>query len=513
MADYTLTAALNAASFPLVTRYQNRSIIIPQYDGRLRNPTNNVNSVLDNNPNNIPQILFCENIIPNADGILSVAYTAGQISVFPGAGVADDAFLLRDGDVNTWYFCPAQGMNYVSPNFGAPWVSTNPIAGAPVVPTPQVSLAEINGVTYVAYANTALLRWETTGNFTDVSASLVGASVGGIRAICSSGNYLILVYSDNSVKWSSLTDPLDFTPSAATGAGSQIPIDMKGPPSYVSSISGGFLVHCAENTVAAVYTQNVAQPWIFREVKNSGGLAFGLAGISRESSTGYIYQYSTYGLQQLDLRTAETIHPEITEFLSLSVLETFDTLTNLLTITKDYPFWLKIAFLAGRYLCVSYGSGENNYQYAFWYDTVLKRWGKLKIDHADLFSIGGTIYVLQRDGTVRGVGATTASSELFEISGTGVAIFGRYQLSRSAGICSQEVELEVLDGTQDVTVDVVVNYNGTSLSQIFSMLEYESVDNYRKFQKQIEGQNLSYIIKGDFKLSTILYTFTRGARM
>jgi hypothetical protein len=114
---------------------------------------------------------------------------------------------------------------------------------------------------------------------------------------------------------------------------------------------------------------------------------------------------------------------------------------------------------------------------------------------------------------VRGVGATTASSELFEISGTGVAIFGRYQLSRSAGICSQEVELEVLDGTQDVTVDVVVNYNGTSLSQIFSMLEYESVDNYRKFQKQIEGQNLSYIIKGDFKLSTILYTFTRGARM
>lgn len=505
MADYKLTAALNAATFPLVTRYQNRSVIIPQYDGKLRDPASNPQTNLDNNPQDIPQVIYCENVIPNADGILStglenVASPAG----FPGAGVGDDVFIVRDGDVDKWFFAPAQGMNYIRSSFAVPWVSTNPLAGAPISPNIGVSLAEVNGVSYVCYANTTLLKWQDTANFIDVSGSLVGAFAGSIRSICGSGNYLIAIYADNSIKWSSLTDALDFTPSAATGAGSQIPLDMKGPPLFLSPISGGFLIHCQENTVAAVYTQNVAQPWIFREVKNSGGLAFGFAAVSRESSTGFIYQYSTYGLQQLDLRTAEIIHPQVTEFLSLGVLESFDPLTKLLSIVTDNTMVVKIAFLVGRYLVVSYGTVAQQYSHALWYDAVLKRWGRLKFLHADLFAVGGSVYALRPDGSV------TLVAAMFD--GSGVIIFGRYQLSRSALLCSQETELELLDASNIVTVSIAVNYNGTTVGEVLPMIEYANVDNYRKYQRQIEGVNLSYIIEGSFKLASILYTFTKGAR-
>lgn len=514
MALYSLTAALNAASFPMVSRYQPRSVIIPQYDGRLRDPTTSTTSNADNNPSNVPQMTYCENVLPTSDGVMSVGYT-NVLADFVGAGVCfgDDVYVLRNGDTGHWYFCPAQGRNYVTNDLmTVPWASTNPLAGLPVVA--GVSTADVDGVTYVCYANTAVLRWEGGAGFTDVSGLLLGGVVApGIRAICGSGNYLILVYADNSVKWSSLTNPLDFTPSAATGAGSQIPLDIRGNPLYASQISGGFLVHCTENVVAAVYTQNVAQPWIFREVKNSGGLVNGFDNVSREASTGFIYQYSTYGMQQLNLRDAETIHPSVSDYIIQHVVEEFDTVTNLLSITSRGPLiYSKVAFLGGRYLCISLGPARYQYKTAVIFDVALKRWGKLKVDHSDIFARveagqDYALHVLKTTGAVDHViidGSAVADS--------GVLILGKYQLSRSAQLCSQELELEVLDASDDLDVFIATSYNGTTVGQILQMIEYASTDNYRKYQKQIEGENLTYIIKGSFMLATALLTVTKGAR-
>lgn len=515
MAQYKYTAALNASDIPLISKYMPRSVLIPQFDGRLRDPSHTYQDTADNNPSNVPQIVYAENIIPTKQGVKSVGYVANQ-AAFPGAGSADDVFVIRNASgtaSSTWFFAPAQGMNYVAATLGVPWVSTNPLAGAPVAGQRPVSVAEVNGISYICYFGLALLQWNGV-NFIDCSGLLTGIVVAGILAIASSGNYLVVAYSDGSIKWSSLTNPLDFVPSVATGAGSQIPIDCRGTPLYLSQVSGGFLIHCRENTVAAVYTQNVAQPWIFREVKNSGGFNFSdeYSGFSRQTSTGSVYEFGISGLQQLDLREATNLHPQVTDFITGRVFETFDSVTNLLALTVATRLTVKVAFLANRYLCISYGTTLHRYNYALIYDASLRRWGKLKIDHTCFFSsplattASDTLNVLQFNGS--------ASRILFDnVTGSdaGVVILGRYQLARSRNICSEEVEIEVQDAVEAFNVTVAANYDGATVGEFDAMTLYATNGNYRRFQKQIEGVNLSYIIKGVFNLSTLLMTVTKGS--
>lgn len=513
MAEYKFAAALNASTFPLVTRFQPRSVMIGQLDGKLRNPAAVYNDLSDNNPSNIPQVIYCENIMPTPQGCKTVGFVNLQ-AVYPGAGSADDVFTIRNGGTQAWFFSPAEGMNYVTAALGAPWVSTNPLAGAPLlVSTPQVSVAEVNGISYVCYFGTKLLQWNGAA-FVDAGAALIGIVATSIRSICSSGNYLVVMYSDNSVKWSSLTNPLDFTPSTASGAGSQIPIDMRGAPLYLSQIAGGFLIHCSENTVAAVYTQNVAQPWIFREVKNSGGMLFtdNFAGVSRQSSTGTIYMYGTSGLQSLNLRDCDIIHPQVTEFFAGRLLEVFNGLTNLLSVSLLTRFSVKLAFINNRYLCLSYGSTFNQYNYALIYDAALKRWGKLKADHTCIFnnpsanSQSDMMLMLRMNGS-----CDLVNLDDRVLADNGVLILGRYQLSRTSKICSEEIELEVQDANDTPTVDILANFTGTITGFVTSMLPFESGDNYRSFQKQIEAENISFVIKGTFNLTSVLITCTKGA--
>jgi hypothetical protein len=519
MADYQFTAALNAATFPLVTRYQPRSVIIGQYDAKLHDPASNPMTYAENNPQNFPQVLYCENVLPTTEGCRSVGYSAVQ-AAFPGAGVPDDVIILRN-DVDSWYYSPAQGMNYVTAALGSPWVSTSPLAGAPVATDYKISVAYVNGQTFVCYGNfggaSIILRW-TGAVFTDVTAAFSGLTGANIRAICGSGNYLLVIYSDSSIKWSSLTDPLNFTPSAASGAGSQIPVDMRGFPQSLTPVSGGFLIHCTENTVASVYTQNSAQPWIFREVKNSGGL-LSWRYVARETSAGVAYLFGSYGMQSMNMREAENIHPNLTEFISSKILETFDGATNLLSIARVANIFVKIAFLGGRYLTVSYGTTDYKgpFNYILIYDYTLRRWGKFKVDHYDIFQSPeaaptlatpfDALFILKGDGSVQQILLDERVS-----ADAGVLILGRYQLSRGYQICSQSLELEVLDSNEAPTVHVATSYNGTTLGELHQMVLYEATEGYRQYQYQIEGQNLSYIIKGQFNLVTALLTITKGAK-
>jgi hypothetical protein len=519
VAEHKFTAALNAATFPLVTRFQPRSVLMAQFDARLRDPASNPQNNTDNNPQNLPQVLYCENVLPTGEGCRSVGYSNVQAQ-FPGVGTPDDVIILRNDD-DSWYYAPAQGMNYVTAALGTPWVSTNPLAGAPVIVDYKISVAYVNGQTFVCFGNSPssiILQWDGAA-FIDVTATFTGLTGAEIKAICGSGNYLIAIYSDASVKWSSLVDPLDFVASSTSGAGGQTPIDMRGTPLALTPVSGGFLIHCTENTVAAVYTQNSAQPWIFREVRNSGGL-LSWRYLARETSAGVAYLFGTYGMQSLNLREAEAIHTNLTEFVSSKIIESFDTTTNLLSITRAAAIYVKVAFLGGRYLCVSYGTTDSKgpFSYILVYDANLRRWGKLKVDHYDIFQSAeaapdllspfDSLFVLKTSGAVDQIILDDRIA-----ADSGVLILGRYQLTRTQQIGLQELELEVLDSNEAPTVHVATSYNGTTVGEILPMVLHASSDNYRQYQKQIEGENLSFIIKGAFNLATVLISATKGARM
>ena len=507
MADYKFLAGLNAGSIPLVTRFQQRSIVIPGTDNRMRDPSSSNTNNVDNNPGNLPQCIYMENIMPSAEGVFSAAYADIQAQV-GGENLFDEVFILRNEEEQTWFFSPAHGRNYVTATFGVAWASTDPLAGIPVAA--DVSIAYVNGITYVCYAGLALLEWNGT-NFIDQSGALTGVAIADIKAICGSGSYLILGCTDLSVKWSSVVNPLDFVPSELTGAGSQIPVDVRGSIIALTTVSGGFIIHCLQNAVAAVFTNNAAQPWIFREVKNAGGIA-DRKQVSTDNNSGATYIYGTNGLQQLDLRTAENMFPDVTDFLAGKILETFNGTTSLLTISRlAANLFTKIAYISGRYVVISYGTELGTYNYALVYDKELHRWGKLKEDHVDCFSgyfePRQSICLLRDNGAVKQVIMDKRTA-----TAAGVLIMGRYQLSRSQQICSQELTLEVLDGSDSASVQIATNYNGTTLGELRTMVEFESTDNYRNFQAQIEGENISYIIRGSYSIASMLLTVTKGAR-
>ena len=512
MAEYKFTAAINPAVFPFISAFQNRPILISGMDNRLRAANSGVrDNETNNNPSDLPSIMYCENVIATQEGIKSVGYTLLQNEV-PAETLFNDVYQLRDALNNFWYFSPANGLNYVIPNIGSTWTSTDPLVGTTDAP---VSLAYVNGRQFVCYQGTRLLEWDGT-NFIDQSLSLSGVAIADIVAIGASGNYLCLLCTDLSFKWSSLVDPLDFVPDDTTGAGSQIPADARGGGVYLTQLSGGVLIHFDQNTVAALTTNNSAQPWVFREVRNAGGL-IDYRGVSTDNISGNCVMWGTHGFQIVGLRDAENIFPALTDYLAGNVFETFDSATNQLTIQRDvgpYSQLIKLNFFLNRYYTISYMATDEDpdgeYSYALIYDIQLKRWAKLKIGHKDIFLLAES----PRDSLmlIKENGAGYLIDINYTVStGAGVVIMGRYQLNRTNQICSQEVELEVLSEEDNPTVHVATNYDGRTVANIEQMIPYISEPTYRSYQKQLEGENISFIVKGTFSLSTMLVTVIKGA--
>ena len=86
VAEYKFTAAINPP-FPFISAFQNRPIIIPGADNRLRLANSGARDTeTDNNPTPYPAIAYCENVIPTQEGVKSVGYTLLQNEV-PGNSI------------------------------------------------------------------------------------------------------------------------------------------------------------------------------------------------------------------------------------------------------------------------------------------------------------------------------------------------------------------------------------------------------------------------------------------
>lgn len=504
--ELKFTAALNADTFPLVTRFAQRSVVIGQLDNKLKSANGGTKDGADNNPQNLPQVLYCENVMPTQQGVISTGF-AQRIAGVGGTAFTEE-FTLRTPDERTWLYSPANGLNYVAEDFGDSWTSTDPVAATAGT---DVSVAYVDGRTFVLYPREFLLEWDGT-SFLDRSGDLTGIAIEDIVAICGSINYLVAA-TEVEVHWSSLIDPVDFVPSDSTGAGVQIPVDLRGQINVLVSVPGGYLIGCEGTIVGASYTQNVSQPWIFRGVRNAGGLA-AYKHITGDNNSGIIYAWTKNGFQLVNLRDAENLFPEITDFLAGKIYESFDNGTNILTMSKLTTLLdVKLGFVSGRYVTVSYGVTAGTYTYILVYDANLRRWGKIKATHTDCFgAIEGprqSLCTLSANGLVTQV---IMDYSIEDADHEGVLILGRYQLQRTYNLCSQELEVEVLDQVADIEVLVTASYTGSGYEVMQLMTPRPAVGQLRKFQKQLEGKNLSYILKGTFACSTFMLNCTRGAK-
>lgn len=550
---------LNAARFPLISTKGTRTVFVSGTDSAPRTPRQFIGAE-QSTDYNLPQVLYMENVMPVSEGLRSVGYVQ-SIPADPTETSFDSIFPLRDANENLVLYSPGRGKNYVYVD-GVGWQTRSHAtifgetlnALAESLETARVTYAYVDGKTLVCYAHQysttdtdmSVMIWNTsTLQLNSATALLVNLpfAFGEIDGIASSNGYLI-VWSGLSVAWAAFNGTaFDFSPyenGEFTGAGNQIPEDVQGPILAITSVSGGFLMFTSRNCVGASYnSQNTVSPWIFREIANSGGVAT-YESITVEGSLSAVFAYTTAGLQKITLNGAETIHPQVSDFLAGQKIEHYDAATQTLTqVDFDQDLAHKITNVGNRYIVISYGQSTGAYQYALIWDLAFERFGKMKFAHTDCFyytytpPVPGLTYddlgvltydemmttlygdlssysSVQLTGAQHALGFLTTTGEISVAlwadsyrGGTdaGVAILGRMQLTRSRNTEISRVEIEGMSGG---AAYITPSYDGRTLVASIPMTPVISAPTGTVFGTAVACLNCNLIVQGSFDLSTII---------
>jgi hypothetical protein len=536
MAKYRFQGALNAAVFPFVSSFQGRSVVQPQLDNNVKT-NQSFYGTQESADYSIPQLLYCENVVPTAEGIMTCGYD--EVIAATADNDFDQVITLRDADENNFLLSPANGKNYIYTGNAAAWISTNPIDAA----GRSVSRAYVNGRTLICYEGLGIYEYDSVA-MTFLPVIIVGLAAADIRGIGASNNYLI-AYTDITVHWSSLIDPLDFVPSITTGAGFAIPQDVKAKINAVIGTAGGFIIYTAKNAVAAVYTQNTRAPFNFKEIANAGGIE-SYEQVTSDQNSGPQYAWGTGGFQKITTQNSEPLAGELNDFLAGKVYEEWDPVNKRLTTTRSgsVEFQVKVTYIASRYLIISYSlTRDGIYQYALLYDTALKRWGKLKFTHVDCFqypypnvfgnltyddlsattydALGETSYadlsegLLSQQPSKRTVGflGTNGQVHILEMDYNksdqrGVMIFGKFQLTRARLMTIQRLDLEAIFGTDDVEVTAIASLDGKDMAFAKPMMELLQGEQIHKYARRLTGINISIAIEGALSATSYLLEVT-----
>lgn len=539
MAHQWMRCNLASAMFPFAKDLMGRSIILPQYDQNYdRDVRANTEGV--EKDKGIPQAYYMHNCVPTPQGYQAVGYDS---KIAPLAGVTDfdAAFPIQDPTLARFLFSPSAGKNYIFDAVVGKWVSVSPLAPGSVRDSVVVTTAFVNGQSYIYYANLNCYKYNITTKLLDVVV-LTGLTAVNTKGVCAANGYMV-AWDDTTVAWSNTSVPTDFVPSVLTGAGGGAVGEAKGKIIACLPISGGFIVYCEKNAVAAKFTSNARFPYIFSEIPGSGGIQ-SPEQVSWQANLGEHYVWSTAGLQKFTLTGSANIFSEATDFLAALLFEDFDEST--LVFTTQYlsvPLSMKVSVVGDRYVVFSYGVTFPNFTHALIFDLSSKRWGKFKITHRDCFqwnapnlygaltygqltgtygdfgnyvtygdlatSINNpeipkkTIAFLQQDGTVK-----TVNFDLSEATANGVLMIGKFQMQRNKLITHQSTDVENVQPSGTFQMYVVPSLNGKDLLTPVPGIVQNPGLLGRRYNKRLSGLNFSDLFIGAFNLTSLLINFT-----
>lgn len=501
----TYRANLGAAEFPFLSELQGRNIMIPgidqNYSRQANSPKNKDRDI------GIPQIYYCHNVMPTDAGMMSVSYQAVTAAPVDTDGLFTDQFYLRDANDNAADLgITSSGRNYVRLSIAGGWLRTTdktPTTGN------VVTTAYVNGITYIAYGGVGVFKYNFGTNALDVAA-LTGLTAANVLGICASNGYMI-AWTANTVVWSSLIDPTDFTPSLITGAGGGAVQSAKASIVGCLPMNNGFIVYTKKNAVAAVYSGNSQYPFNFKEIIGAGGLS-NIALVTYEGNSTNHYSYTTNGLQEINSTNSAIAFPQLTDFISGAKFEDFNELTNVFTSVPLGTAIMKkkLTLVANRYLVFSYGIAALTH--ALIYDFSLARWGKLKTQHVDCFEYSypsgdvvetpkRSIGFLQADGTILITNIAYDTTNSY-----GVVITGKYQMDRNHYLEMQEIHLESIQVGNMITVKLLSTIDGKNYSVVNTTLA-TNVGDYRKYNCRSSGLNHSIVISGAFHVHSMELKF------
>ena len=517
MGQLTYRANLSAPTIPFTVASSGRHTIYKQYDQNYVPPMIS-DKDLDKDIG-VPQAIYAHNILPTGDGYQAVDF---NLEVYKLAG--DRTFVqvvsVRDVDGNVAYIglTTEKKLYYYRP----PFFTWNYLYEFASDHLPTLTAAQVSGVSYIFASNWNCYTYNFTNNTLE-EAILNGVEMLDIIGITSVQGYLI-AYSTDSVAWGSLLDPTDMEPSLATGAGGGTVEQIRGKiVSCVYNITG-FIIYTTANAVVAVYSGNEAFPFNFREINNSGGI-LNTTYVANEANSGTHYAFTTSGLQQITAVETKSVFPELTDFLTSKIFEDFDPVTRELIHTElTTPLAKRIAFIADRYLVLSYGASSLTHMIV--YDSFLERFGKLKVPHVSVFEWAGhatvdadvtktSFGILRSDGSVLTVNFTPAAGTWAELPAASrpVLLLGRYQFVRSNFIQLDRVEVETTYQSDDYDCYALPSLDGKNFSTPVLGIENVTSDYVRNFFFKAAALNFSVLLAGKFNLSTlILHLSVHGER-
>lgn len=542
MARQTFRLNLGSAEFPFLSSTYGRSIVYPQQDMHYIRPNAFSGSEADKNIG-IPQLIFCENVMPTSYGWRSIDY----IVSIQNTGVADfdQAFYVRDAGEARTLFVPGISSTtckrYTYDASANLWSSS-----AKTVPAgSKCTVASLKSRTFV-HVEFDDEFWEWNAGWSNVT--LTALTPANIKGLVAAVSYLI-AYDYNTIYWSSTTDPTDFTPSLTTGAGSQRVLEVKGRIVVCYPTANGFVIYTTSNVVLAKYSGNTRFPWVYKEIQNSAGIE------DQEQATPQgngqnLYVNSTNGMMLMSPLKAEQEFPTLNEFFAARQIEQYNTATKNIDLVQlvNKPL-TKIEFVANRWLVISYG--KVSLTHALIYDAALKRWGKLRIDHIDCFEFfgnagtsGSTIALTwaQVAGTwvqqvntwaqygsiisggsasltipYRSLGFLRADGQVkvvnFEravVSDSAILVIGRIQFLRDKLWEIHEVEaesMEVSDATQPQTkMCIWTSFDGLNYpSKIYPYrVPRAAGTKTQKWNSRITGINHALAFEGNFDLNSVI---------
>ncbi len=491
----------------MISKYQGQTVILRESDTNYVPTTSSKTD--DDKDIGIPQIYYCHNVIPTSEGLAAVGWRS-VVNALVGVTDFTQVFTLRDTLGNKVLLgITAGGMQYVVKEGSTNWTAITPVAGSA---GKKVTATFVSGVTYVYFENIGCYIYDfDLDQLTPVE--LVGLDATVITGIIGNSGYLI-AWTKDGVAWSSTVDATDFVPSLETGAGGGGVEGARGEITVLVSTVSGFIVYTSNNAIAASYSGNARYPFNFREIVGAGGMLDTELAAS-EGASGVQYAYTTFGLQSVTFQQANTVLPDVTDFLSGSFFEDFNITTRQFEYTRlSAPMRKKLFLVSGRYLILSYG--VSSLTHALYYDLSLKRFGKLKLSHVDCFDYSvydtsaetakRSIALVQANGAI-----LTVDSDFLTESADGVLITGKYQHRRSRLLQLDSVVVEnVIDGA-DFTMYNLPSIDGKNTTESAGYL-YSDSGNQKEFLFSDVAINHSLLYIGNFSLNSLILKFNLHGR-
>lgn len=510
MPQISYRANLSAAIFPLSLAQAGRSVIIPGPDN---NYDRRVDPEGEQKDAGIPQAIYLENILPLANGYQSIGHTP-YIDFLGTYGfnylthrvfyLADKRYVAYFGQEPTMggaYHCLFEtGVTRFESTSGY-----NATVGAVYTIYAEQTMAEARGQCFFTFPfSTTLFEFvQLVGDIDINPIATSGITWTDVVGICGAYNYLIAVKNDGTVHWSSTTTPTDFTASLVTGAGSATPFGAIRNVTGVHSHPTGFVVTSEVQSFIGQYTGNSRYPWKFSLIKGTGP---GLVVTNTENET-YFGVDATGNFYAITADKAVLIAPELSSWLQQSpYLDSYNKTTNVFSSVAGTYAKARIAVIDERYLACSYDVGPNDeYNGVVIYDTLLRRYGNIKLAHNDLVpGVGGAVLIE----------TGTSTSEYYNFrwqdsyTHDSVLALGKFQYARSRNLALHEIAIE--GDLQSVTTAVLPSLNGRTFDAAVIPDVASSSTRLLELTCRTEAKNHTLVVKGKFMLSTLELVFSLG---